>query len=420
MKKNISLLFFKLFIIISVSAQQSQNVTFIHEGKTVYGSFATPEGVGPFSTIIINPGSGASDRDGTFFMDSTPGSNLVCLYPGLLNETLKPYGQLSDAMVEAGYAVLRYDKLEYTYTTPSQLGSITFKKIWLPANSAIDYVKTRADVDTTNIILMGHSEGSTVIPYIAKNRNDVKALVSIAGSRTPLDSLMAYQIMHIAEVCNLDIPSHQEAASQILMYFNIVRSNSWNSNTPLFGGVKASVWNEYIHMADSVSINYNLANLPTLFTGLADDYNVPPSELIRLQNEVTITNDFWSIPDLNHFMTPATDPNVSTVLTDTIIYWLGQHVFPTRINSPSEESFSFAVYPNPFSNEFVIKGEYPRSKNLEVSIRNALGQEIIRESLINTGTGFNHRFSTSSLSKGVYLINIQSDTNRFTKKIIKQ
>ena len=414
--KNIFLLLCTLLIVLSVKAQQSQNITFIHEGKTVYGRFASPEGSGTFPTIILNPGTGANDRDGTI---NVAGGNFPCLYPGLLDQTLKPYKQLSEAMVDAGYAVLTYDKLEYTYTTASGLGAITFKKLWLPVNSAIDYVKTRSDVDTTNIILIGHSEGSTLIPYIAKSRNDIKALVSIAGPRAPLDSLLAYQLVYIAELCEGDLPYMQNQANQVLAYFDLIRTNTWNSSLPPLLGASPSVWSEYIPMADSVSINYNLAHLPTLFTGLGDDFNVPPSELTRFQNEVTITNDFWSIPDLNHFMTTATNPNISPVLTDTIIYWLGQHIWPTGVNSPEIEEFTFEVYPNPFSDEFVITAKNLDSKKWDVIVRNVVGQEIVRKQL-NKGGNFEHSLSASSWANGIYFVSIQSDGKLITKKVVKQ
>ena len=414
--KNIYLALFTLFIISSVNAQQSQNITFIHEGKTVYGSFTSPEGSGTFPTIILNPGTGANDRDGTISM---VGGNVPCLYPGLLGQTLKSYKQLSEAMVYAGYAVLTYDKLEYTYTTPSGLGPATFKKLWLPVNSAIDYVKTRNDVDTTNIILIGHSEGSTLIPYIAKGRNDIKALVSIAGPRAPLDSLLAYQLVNFAELCDGNVPDMQNQANQILGYFDLIRTNTWNSTLPPLFGVSPGVWSEYIPMADSVTINYNLVNLPTLFAGLGDDLNAPPSELTRFQNELTITNDFWSIPELNHYMTTATDPNISPVLTDTIIYWLAQHILPTGINAPDGEQFSFEVYPNPFSNEFVIAGKNLDSKKWDVIVRNAVGQEIFTKQL-NVGGDLGNTFSARSWPNGIYFVSIQSDNTQITRKVVKQ
>ena len=399
-----------------INAQQSEEITFLHEGKAVYGNFSTPENSGLFCTVIINPGTGANDRDGTLPM---VGGNVVCLYPGLLNETLKPYKQLSDALVDAGYAVLTYDKLEYTYTTPAQLGDVTFEKLWLPVNSAIDYLKTRSEVDTANIILMGHSEGSTVIPYIAKKRSDVRALVSIAGPRTPLDSLMAFQILNITELCGGSYPAAQTQANQILDYFDMVRSGAWNATTPPFGGVSPQQWSKYIHMADSVSINYNQANLPTLFTGLGNDLNVPLSELNRLQSEVTVTDDFWTIPELNHFMTTATNPNVSPVLSDTIISWLGQQSLTSGVESPVEESISFKVFPNPFSNEFVISGNSEETEKMEVVVTNVVGKEVIIND-INMQGDFSQRFSTNRLAKGIYLVTISSDNTQITKKIVKE
>src|SRR5690606_3297369 len=259
-----------------------------------------------------------NDKDGTLQM---AGGNIPCLYPNLLNTTIQPYKELGDALVDSGFAVLRYDKLEYTYQSqPNVLNPISFYRLWLPVMSAIDYVKTRADIDTHQIILLGHSEGSTLIPHIAKNRADVKALISVGGPRQPLDSLLAYQLVYFAQTCGGDVTGAQAQAAQVLSYFQDVRTGNFNSSTPPLFGVQAAVWQDYMKMADAVAVNYNTAALPTLFIGLGQDINVPPSELTRLQNEVTITNDFWSIPGLIHYMTPENDPHVSEALTDTIVY----------------------------------------------------------------------------------------------------
>src|SRR5690606_33504632 len=158
------LLIFSLLNSVDLISQEAEEVSFNHEGLMVYGTFLKPEGGGPFPTLIIGPGSGPNDRDATILVT---GSNAQCLYPEIYGNTLKPYKQLAEALADSGYAVLRYDKLEYTY--PTNLGTISFSKLWLPVESAIDYVKTRNDVDTTNITLIGHSESSYLIPYIAMN-----------------------------------------------------------------------------------------------------------------------------------------------------------------------------------------------------------------------------------------------------------
>ena len=326
MKKAFLSLLLSLLITCSW-AQQSQNITFTHEGKTVYGTFTSPAGSGRFPTIIIMPGSGANDRNGTITM---VGGNAQCLYPNLLNQTLRPYQDLANALTDSGYAVLRYDKIEYTYTSSAALGPVTFEKLWLPVESALDYVKTRPDVDTNRLILIGHSEGSTFIPYIARKRNDVKALISLAGARMPFDSLLAEQLPKFARLCNGNVTQAQQDSAQITLYFNYVRSGN-TSMLPTFAGVPAAEWKKYIHINDSVSINYNLSNLPTLFVGMQQDLNVPPRELQRFQQEITNGADFYSMPGLNHYLTTNSNPAVAIALTDTIIYWLRQQQVLTNV-----------------------------------------------------------------------------------------
>jgi hypothetical protein len=398
------------FVTQNILAQQSHEITFMHEGKIVFGTFTIPEGSGTFPTIIINPGSGANDRDGTLPM---VGPNIECLYPGLLNSTLRPYKELGDALVAAGFAVLRYDKLEFTY--PTTLGTITFEKLWLPVESAIAYVKTRTDVDTSRIILIGHSEGSSLIPFIAKDRSDIKALISIAGARTPFDSILAYQIVNITRTCNGDTMVAKIQANQILAYFAAIRSNTWNSNTPPLFGVPASEWYEYVLATDPVALHYNQNNLPTLFIGLELDINVPPSELVRFQEEVTITNDFWSIPGLNHYMTPNDDPHISTTLTDTLIFWLTE-CLTTGTSDRHPDKTGLQVYPNPFRSTVSINSVHQEFLDVDLHVINAIGQHVFQLK----GFDMSKEIDLSFLEKGIYFLKISRDGMYVTERIVKQ
>lgn len=398
-----------------LEAQQSFDISFLHDGKMVNGTFTRPNGTDRFPTIIINPGSGPNDRDGTIQM---AGSNVACLYPGLLNTTLKPYKELSDALVSAGYAVLRYDKLEFTY--PTTLGAITFHKLWLPVESAIDYAKTRADVDTNKIILIGHSEGSAIIPFIARHRSDVKALVSIAGARTPFDSLLAYQLVNIAQTCNGNVAQAQSQASQILSYFTLIRTNTWNAGTPSLFGVPPSVWYEYVQATDSVSYNYNQFQLPILFTGLELDINVPPAELIRFKNEVTSTEDFWSIPGLIHYMTPNNDPHVSKVLTDTIVYWLQQHSLLDNTTIPALDEKTIQIAPNPFEDTFSLQIFEKDYSAMSIELLDASGKVVVNMPSFDPKENDNIVFKTNHLPPGVYVLKLTADGRQMNKKMIKR
>jgi dienelactone hydrolase len=405
-----------ILISVSSSAQISHPVTFIHEGKTVYGTLSIPGSSGPYPCIVINAGTGANDRDGTLPMS---GGNAACLYPGLLNETLRPYRQLAEALTDSGYAVLRYDKLEYTYNSPSALGAISFKKLWLPVMSAVDFLKTRNDIDTNNIILLGHSEGSSLIPLIARMRGDVKALISVAGPRTPFDSLLAWQLVYIADTCNGDLPTAQAQANQILDYFNTIRSNTWNAGTPAFAGVPAAVWYDYIQVIDSVAVNYNLSGLPSLFLGFGKDFNVPLTELTRFQNEISISGDFWSLSDLNHYMTTQNNPDVSAQLKDTILYWLRQNGITSGIRFTPAERITIDINPNPVTDELCVTLNSPEEKSLRLSIRNVTGQELLNEE-IRTWEGINRKkISMKEFHNGIYIVTILGVDRYHSKKIMK-
>lgn len=333
-----------VLLILLISAQswaQTQiPAQFNHVDRLVRGVLTVPNQPGPHPVVVIVPGSGANDRDGTALL---AGGYAPCLYPQLVGQTLRPYRDLSNALVARGYAVLRYDKLEFTY--PNNLGTITFDKLWLPAASGLQWLKGRTEIDTNRIILLGHSEGSSLIPWLAQQRSDVQALISLAGARTPFDSVLARQLVDFATQCGGNVAQAQNEASQILTYFNIVRQGPPPPTLPPLFGVPAPVWRTYTQVTDSVAHRYNAAARPSLFVGLGADVNVPPSELSRFQTEVTITNDFWLLPGINHFLSTNSQAAFVPVIADTIVSWLRSKGLAA--SSPTLAPVRLTAYPNP-------------------------------------------------------------------------
>lgn len=386
-------------------AKNTQTFNFQHDGLTLHGRIQIPDGTGPFRTIVINPGTGANDRDGTIQM---MGGNTNCLYPGLNGSTLKPYLGLSEALSDSGYAVVTYDKVEFTYVNP---GVISFHKLWLPVESLLSYLKTRNDIDTSEIILLGHSEGSTLIPYIARKNPHVKTLISLAGPRTPLDSILAYQLKYIAQTCGQDTSLANDQADEILQYFNLIRSGSWPVGTPPFAGVPPAVWKDYMDVADSVSINYNLANKKTLFVGLGADFNVPIStELSRFQNEISVPADFYQLNGLNHFLTTGNNPVTSKMLTDTLIYWLKQHTPPLSVKDLKKETERFSIQ--------VGNGKIKVSSREETVKKLVLLDMTGRKVFTANGRYPSLMADISNLASGIYVVFVQGNKTVQKQKII--
>jgi dienelactone hydrolase len=393
-------------------AQMNIPVQFMHVDRNVRGVLSLPAQPGPYATVVIVPGSGANDRDGTALL---VGGYAPCLYPQLVGQTLKPYKGLGDALVAAGYAVLRYDKLEYTYA--NNLGVVTFDKLWLPVRSAINFLKTRSEVDTNQIILIGHSEGSSLIPFVANGRSDVHALISLAGAMTPFDSILANQLVGFAQMCNGNVVQAQTEATQILNYFGVIRAGTPPLNTPPLFGVTAPEWRNYVLATDTVAGFYNAAAKPTLFIGLGADVNVPPSELTRFQGAVTVTNDFWLLPNINHLLTTNSSPAFVQQIADTIVHWLGSRGIFTSLPTQNK-GLNVRIYPNPVQETVFIRWEEPISTNGAYQLLDALGR-LQLAGVLEAGQ-VEERIQLKTLPPGLYLLRLQQNARQSHHRIVIQ
>lgn len=385
----------------SLFSQEHIPVEFVHEGKVVYGTLSLPAGPGPFATVVMNPGTGVAERDVTVVLQ---GDNAVCLYPELVGDTLRPFRDIASALVDSGFAVLRYDKLEYTYPNPIALLPLTFRKLWLPVHSAVDFLKTHPAVDPDQIILLGHSEGSYMVPFIARERGDVRALISVAGPRSTFDSLLAWQIVHLTELCNGDVALAQLQAAQVLGYYNLVRKQQWTGSTPALFGVSPAVWYDYLTVTDAVAEHYQEAALPTLFLGMSEDYNVPPSELERFRQEVTVTDDFWLMEGLNHFLTPMDDPEVSEALTDTIIHWLRQLGPVSGVGEPDAQAQGLSVWPVPFKEVFHVRLQGLDAGPVRLRLVDMLGRVVDQREVWQDGSEMNMVWDSPPATEGFLIL----------------
>ena len=86
---------------------------------------------------------------------------------------------LADYLSRNGIAVLRYDK-RGVEKSGGEYFTATTQDFADDAEAALNYLKSRKDIDTSNIGLIGHSEGGIIAPMIASQNKDVKFLVLMA------------------------------------------------------------------------------------------------------------------------------------------------------------------------------------------------------------------------------------------------
>lgn len=104
----------------------------------------------------------------------------------------RPFLVLSDWLTRKGIAVLRYDDRGVGKST-GVFATANTADFADDAEAAVDYIKSRADLNELSIGLIGHSEGGVIAPMVASRNNAVKFICLLAGPGKPIHELLLQQ-----------------------------------------------------------------------------------------------------------------------------------------------------------------------------------------------------------------------------------
>ena len=153
----------------------SENVTFLNEktGNSLAGTLTLPQSGSAFAAVILITGSGPQNR----------------------NEELmghKPFLVIADYLTRNGIAVLRYDD-RGTGESQGDFSTATTFDFAMDADAAFNYLKTRKEIDTERIGLLGHSEGGIVAFILAAENPEIAFVISLAGAGVRGNALILKQ-----------------------------------------------------------------------------------------------------------------------------------------------------------------------------------------------------------------------------------
>jgi pimeloyl-ACP methyl ester carboxylesterase len=140
---------------------------------TLAGTLTLPSKSGKYPVVVLISGSGPQNRDEEIFDH-------------------KPFLILADHLTRNGIGVLRYDDRGVGQST-GKFETATSLDFSYDAQSAIQYLKTRKDIDTTEIGIMGHSEGGLVAPMVAARSRDIAFMVLLAAPAMELKKALLLQ-----------------------------------------------------------------------------------------------------------------------------------------------------------------------------------------------------------------------------------
>jgi pimeloyl-ACP methyl ester carboxylesterase len=183
----------------------TEEVTFenIPAQVTLAGTLTLPSEEGDYPAVILISGSGAHDRD-----EKISGH--------------KPFLIIADHLTKQGIAVLRYDDRGVGKST-GNFDDATTADFASDVTAALEFLKTRKEINKAKIGLIGHSEGGVIAPMVASESNDVSFIVLLAGPGIEISRVFLLQQELIPrangvsdfEIQEYILPVHEKAYQMI-------------------------------------------------------------------------------------------------------------------------------------------------------------------------------------------------------------
>lgn len=202
------------------------------------GTLTVPTGNGPFPVVILTSGSGPQDRNETIFEH-------------------RPFLVIADFLTKKGFAVVRYDdrgigesKGDFIAATTADLAD--------DLEVVFEWAKKDTRIDSTKIVLVGHSEGGIIGPIVASRNADVAGVVLLAGTGVPGREIVLNQTRKIAAIAGL--PENVLDLQDKLLRLVIARSKE---GLPMDEDFLGSLNSVFAGLSEEERLKYDLDDVAT-------------------------------------------------------------------------------------------------------------------------------------------------------------
>ncbi|MBQ9816731.1 MAG: DUF3887 domain-containing protein [Proteobacteria bacterium] len=278
-------------------------------GPTLDAFLTLPKGVEKPPVVILVHGSGPHDK----------------------NETIlgaAPFKDIAYGLGERGIATLRYTKRTASPNwKPADINRFGIREETIDdANAAIALLRTRTDINTEKIFVLGHSLGGMIVPVIAKENPTLSGVISVAGTpRDILDVQIEQNVRTLEETKATASPEElKEAEAQIKQLQDMIDGaiastkdlDKVADETPIFG-VPAYYYKSLRKHQDKSY--YTELRMPILLLQGENDMQVYADKDFTAYKEILKDNPKMVshlYPKTNHLMTESTNTKVSTIFED--------------------------------------------------------------------------------------------------------
>lgn len=307
--------------LVTLSRPNDEDVRIPANGFSLAGTLSKPaNATGPLPAVLLIGGSGAIDRDETVF-------------------GIPIFGQLANAIADAGFVVLRYDK-RGVGQSGGRPESATLADYAEDARAALKMLSERKDVDRRRQAAIGHSEGGWVAMLAGARDDRISALGLVATAGVSGRDLNLYQVTHAAERSNRPEADRQATIDlQKQIQDAVVTGKGWDK-IQVSDRVRRQAETPYFQSF----LNFDPARVmkdldqPLLIVHGELDTQIPPANADRLDmlaksRKRTAPLEVAKLPGINHLLVEATTGEVdeyanlpgrtvSPAVTGAVVAWL--------------------------------------------------------------------------------------------------
>jgi uncharacterized protein len=265
---------------------------------TIQGQFplaatlTIPEGSNEkYPLVVMVHGSGPTDRD----------SNAKGMPMNIFKE-------LSEVVATEGFASIRFDK-RGVGASKGNYYETGVQDLIDDTQAVLEFAKKHPNIDRENVILLGHSEGSILVPFV-NEKVPVDGIILLEGTAEPLAETMTWQ----REAIMNDVKSVKGFQGWLLRLLKVDKKITkmhddlikalLASDEPVikYKGKKINAkWNrEHVHF--DVSQPLQKVTCPVLAITGTKDVNVKVSDLVKIKALVQGECETHIIQDMTHLL----------------------------------------------------------------------------------------------------------------------
>lgn len=288
----------------------NEEVSFGIADFIIHGTLSIPDrSREKYPAVLLVGGSGPTDRDETI------GANKI-------------FKDLAQQLVDAGIAVLRYDKRTLTYVDKFSTEPENYKKMTVydevvdDAVYAIQYLRNDPHIDDERIFVVGHSFGGYLAPEIAREADSgVAGIIMLAANYSSILDLMPDQFEYLASLDNVVSPQEQSAIDTAKAARDYVMSEDFDENSDYRMSLQVypPYWLSLKSYDPIAAINGLSDSVKIMIAQGGRDYQVPVSDFEAWKEKLGSRAEYHFYKNLHHLFMEGASTTEKSVPDDYMI-----------------------------------------------------------------------------------------------------